>query len=65
MNGTSLLLTLKPSPTSYSNSSGMSIVFLSGFVWTILGKYTFTPGNMVECCEAVVLAAAEMERSKK
>ena len=44
---------------------GMYIDFFGGFVGASTGEERrFTPHNHAECCEAIVLAAAEMERSK-
>ncbi len=46
---------------------GMWIDFELGICWSVSGqtRHEFTPGNMTECCEAIVLAAAEMWRSRE
>jgi hypothetical protein len=45
---------------------GMYIDFFGGFVGASTGEERrFTPHNHAECAAAIVLAAAEMERSKK
>ena len=46
---------------------GMNIDFELGGCWTNKGRARkdFTPDNMAECCEAIVLAAAEMWKNRK
>ena len=45
---------------------GMYIDFFGGFVGASTGEERrFTPHNHAECCEAIVLAAAEIWRNRK